>query len=67
MSFDIGSPPSESKLPWRVSRGSPREELFADETYVHALTHDDEHLVGAGGARAPLGFVVGGHVGRQSS
>ena len=45
--------------------GSPREELFADETLAHVLTDEDKYfadLVGAGGARVSLCFFISSHV-----
>jgi hypothetical protein len=45
--------------------GSPREELFADETPANVLTDKDKYfadLVGTGGVRASLVFVVSSHV-----
>ena len=49
---------------------SPREKFFADEAPAHALADDSEHLadlVGAGGARASLVFIVGSHVRLEAS
>jgi hypothetical protein len=49
-------------------RGSPRKELFADETPAHVLTDDKEHLaylIGARGARVSLSCVVSCHVDQQ--
>ena len=54
--------------PRMFGRGSPRKELFADETPAHVLTDDNEHFAapaGADGARASPSFLVSSHVDQQ--
>jgi hypothetical protein len=53
-----------------LTGGSPREELFADETLAHALTDENKYFtdpVGVDGARASLSLFVSSHVGLDLS